>query len=363
MLKTTINGEELIINKYEPKPIDLINKSIIFYGPSNSGKTQIIRDFMFLTKKYFPIAFAFAPTNAEKHDYDSIIPQPLVYEKFDLNDINNIYKRQKIITEIYNNANNIKILKSIYKKIGLNNIYDDMFKRIEKVRKNSLEMIEKEEGDKKTKIDNLEYVIKTKLNDLYKNIIKKHKIDSSELTEQEQYAVKYININPNVLIVFDDAMTEILSLIKEGKRKNDEVLKDFFYKGRWANITHWYAFHDDKNLDSDIRKNAFISIFTNKQVASTYFARSANGFSNLERKKAEAAIKLVFENSNPEMKYAKLIYDRINGGLFKYYIATLHEDKDISMCSESLKKFCKEISTNKAGFDVTNPYFSKFKEF
>lgn len=357
--------EEIVIPKFKKNIDAIINKGIILYGPTETGKTRILRDFMHLTKLYFPIVFAFAPTNAEKHDYDAIIPKSLVFGEFELNNIKDIYLRQRSMTEIYNNANNLKILHSLFSKVASHK-NKHFLKKLLNVKK---QMIKKSERscetlvEKKNKRDNVEEMFKTKLIRFYKYVIgpKVKILQSMELSQEEKYALIYRNLNPRVLIIFDDALTEVMSLLKEGKKQKDESLKNFFFKGRHANITHWYAFQDDNRLDSEIRKGAHISVFTGKQVALAYFTRPANNFSLLEKKKAEIIINTIFSEETAH-KHTKLIYSRLDRNKFQYIVADEYADDDIQMCSKIVRKLCKKSEKKGENFDFSNPYFQRFKE-
>lgn len=357
--------EEVQIPKFKKNINLILNKSIILYGPSGSGKTSIVRDFMHLTKKCFPMVFAFVPTNAEKHDYDSLIPKPLVYESFSLKEIKEIYVRQKITTEIYNNANNIKTLYSLFNRVADDNIkhYHDKLTKLKKKAIKTIEETTKSITDKKVKTEQIEDIFKNEIIGLYKIVIKKNINDlhKMNLTQEEKFALRYIGLNPRTLVLFDDALVEVMKLIRDGQKTEDETIKNFFFKGRWANITHWYAFQDDCKLNSDIRKNAFISIFTDKQVAMGFFKRPANSFTPLEQKRAEAVINTVFSEETAP-KFAKLIYSRLDKNKFYYIVADEHPDSDIQMCSDLTRAYCQKIENENDKFDVTNPYYQKFKD-
>lgn len=357
--------EEIVVNRFKKTPNAIIGRSIILYGPSGSGKTYIVRDLMNLTKTYFPMVFAFVPTNAEKHDYDSLIPKPLVYETFGLKEIKDIYVRQKSTTEIYNNANNLKTLHCLFDKIASPKAKIFLKKLLYFKGKAIKEAEQKCESlsEKKNKREEIEAIFKEKLIRFYKQVINPNvkKLQTMNLSQEEKFALRYRNLNPKTLILFDDAFIEVMKLIREGKKKDDETIKNFFFKGRWANITHWYAFQDDNRLDSDIRKNAFISVFTDKQVANAFFGRTANSFTPLEKKRAEAVINAVFSEETAP-KHAKLIYSRLEKNKFSYIVADEYPDKDVQMCSKSVREYCKKIAAKENNFDTSNPFFSKFME-
>lgn len=357
--------EEIIIPKFKKNVLSILNRGIILYGPTETGKTVIMKDFLYMTKGVYPIVFAFSPTNSENHTYDSIIPKPLVFEELTLKQIKEIYIRQKTTTEIYNNANNLKTLHSLFLKVS--NIRSKLF--LDKLLNFKDKALKEAEAkcetliEKKNKKDEIEEVFKDKLIKFYKQVINPNynKLQNMELNQEEKFALRYRYLNPHILIIFDDALTEIMGLLKESKKDKDEIIKNFFFKGRHAKISHWYGFQDDNRLDSEIRKNAHISIFTDKPVALSYFRRSANGFSLVEQKKAEAVINTIFSDKSPD--FAKLIYCRMDKTKFYYIVADEHDDSEVQMCSDLVKDYCNKISAKNGNFDTSNPYYNKFADF
>ena len=49
------------------------------------------------------------------------------------------------------------------------------------------------------------------------------------LSDQEKNTIEYIDFNPHILVIFDDAMTEILEMVKVGKRTEHNIIKNFLY--------------------------------------------------------------------------------------------------------------------------------------
>src|SRR6185437_1745879 len=218
-------------------------------------------------------------------------------------------------------------------------------------------------SEKSNKKKEIKEIFKERLIKFYKQLINPNakKLLTQDLDQKEKFALRYRHLNPRVMAIFDDAFTEVMALIRQGRKKEDETIKNFFFKGRHANITHIYGFQDDNHLDSEVRKNAHISIFTSKQVALAYFGRAANNFSALEKKRAESVINTIFDEHSA-MKYTKLVYSRLYKFQFQYIIADEHEDHEVQMCSKIAREYCKKVASKEGDFDVDNPYFQKFKE-
>lgn len=61
-----------------------------------------------------------------------------------------------------------------------------------------------------------------------------------------------------MMLIFDDCAAKIKSFVK-----TSDTLKEIFYNGR-----HWYfslvlTAQDDKEIETELRKNTAVSIFTN----------------------------------------------------------------------------------------------------
>lgn len=318
---------------------------------------------MFNTKHIYPKVIVFAPTNSEKHDYDGIVPKELIYEEFNLENIRNIYSYQKAGAYAYNIANKVEILQSLFDKIASpqqKNYLHSLTRQKEIAEKTIIQRV-KNIGDRKTKLAELEKVHSNKLRSFYKQRIVPNTefLKNQNLTKEEQLALKFINYNPRILVIFDDAMTEILQLLKTGRKNNDDVILDFFYKGRHAYITHFYALQDDNKVPSEIKKNAMISTFFSPNTAQAFFTRGATNFSKQERAKADAAIRAIFSDDDDAPKHRKLVYNRLDPkNPFQYTIANLHDN--FEMCSPSIREYCKRIAKTEDQVDKSNPYLKRF---
>jgi len=247
----------------------------------------------------FPIVFVFAPTNMETKDYDGVVPKSMIFDKPTLESVADIYEYQSMAKDTYGKANNLKTLNKLFLRVAspkakmhlkiMVNAYNKGCTRIE--RKYSVPADCKSATDKLTK--RFEY----RLRRFYKKVIlpNRNRLKIVRLTEAEQYSLQYLRFNPNVLVVFDDAMTEVDKMIKKGHREENEVIQNFFFRGRHFNITHIYTLQSDKKLDSELRKNTFVSCFTSKSEAMAFFGRSANSFTLEEKKIAEAVIDVIFD--------------------------------------------------------------------
>ena len=216
---------------------------------------------------------------------------------------------------------------------------------------------------KPLRLGKLKAIYEDQLIRFYKCIINPnaHKLEKMHLSEDEKYALHFRNFNPNLLNLYDDCQSEIKALIKLGKKKNTEVIKDVFFKGRHIKSTNFFCLQDDSNLDSDLRKNAHMNVFTNEQVANAWFGRAANNFSLIERKKAEKIASIIFDEKTTP-KHTKLIYSRLDKYPFQYILADEYGDDETAMCSGPAQKYCEKIKARDDVLDKSNAFYKSFAD-
>lgn len=338
-----------VVNQPITYPLEFFNKnpksikckSIMFYGASGSGKSTIIKDFMFSMKHLFPRVVIFSPTAELTADYKGMVPDCLIYETITLENLSSILSIQQEASEVYKISNNVEILKKLFRRIE-SPPKRERITKIETIRQSALnqtKLLENPSEKKKIEDEIMESYQKALIEN-YKSMISENIefLKKSELTEEEERVLKFINYIPDILVIFDDAATEIKALVRKGKKDNNNVIADFFFKGRHFNITHFYSFQDDSNLDTEIKKNAFISIFTTEQVANAFFGRASNNFNKDLVWKAQLCASKVFKEDDEKIKsHRKLVYIRLDNSL-KYYTANMCGH--FKMCSESVWKYC-----------------------
>ena len=94
-----------------------LNKSIILYGSSGSGKSMIMRDILYILKDHIPNILVIAPTNHLNNSFDDIIPPQLIFPDVTEELIQNIFKRQKTVVKLYNMVNDYQRLENIYNEM------------------------------------------------------------------------------------------------------------------------------------------------------------------------------------------------------------------------------------------------------
>jgi len=119
--------------------------------------------------------------------------------------------------------------------------------------------------------------------------------------------------------------------------KESPAIKELFYQGRHIYTTIVLGTQADKEIDSEIRKNASISIFTTPQDVTGAFARGSNAFPDRDKRRAQLCCNAIFSPglaSSSHDTYQKLVYvrdDRIDP--FKYTIADIYNDNEFKIGS------------------------------
>lgn len=328
-----------------------INRSTILYGATGSGKTTILIEILYLLKDAVPNIFVFAPTANETKDFDNIIPSALIYTDVDISVLTNIYTRQQAATKIYNKVNNIESIINLFKKIA----NPESIRKFDSVYSYAKQCISKIKNINSTESNEI-----IKMRDKYilsfcKSYIKKNKtqLNNMNLSNNEKYIVKYLNFNPNCIIIFDDCG----AILK--RFQGEEVVKKILFQGRHIHVNLILNLQDDIKVDSALKKNAFVSIFTTARCASSYFERTSNSFSKSERLYAAKVIEHVFTSNTLKPDYRKLAYIRDDKDPFRYTIANIYQK--FTFGSRALVQLCNRVSEKKE-YDIdTDPSLESFK--
>lgn len=323
-----------------------LNKSIILYGSSGSGKSMIMRDILYILKDHIPNILVIAPTNHLNKSFDDIIPSQLIFPDVTEELIQNIFKRQKAVVKLYNMVNEIAKLESIYNKLAQmsdNFIKSKVINSYTKIKQKYEQNDDLHIVEKKIKLKELEDVHKRSLIEFYKKIINRYRNQimnnkslQSKFDDIEFKIIKCININPNFLLILDDCAynANIWSKYTE--------IKEIFMNGRHHKITFMISFQDDKLLDSGLRKNAFINIFTTEVVCNAFFQRSANNFTKQEKNKLTKLANCIFNDSKLKDKnYKKLVYIKDKNPNVYYILADYIEN--FKFGSEFLHNLCDKV--------------------
>lgn len=339
------------------------NRTTIIYGRTDSGKSTIINELMFLLKDHISIPFVICESSVviKASPYFNKIPNPLIKFSATKAWFEEVLKFQKGRTAIFITANDICNLKILFDKINSsagNEIEQSIICNSEKYINMIMANTKLSNSQRKKQKDKIEKTQATHLKKLYKNYVRKYKTTLEcikDLTPDEICCINYLDFNPSLLIIYDDCAANFKSWVK-----SSTSIKEIFYNGRHYNITQIISVQDDKEIDSELRKNALISIFTTERSATSNFERKSNNYQKDEVKYAAICSKKIFDINDygMEKNFRKLIY-MLNAGNkpFQYTIADIPEDFQLGCPAlwkidtrlKDLKK--NNLSSNNAFFD------------
>lgn len=326
----------------------ILDKASVICGPSNSGKTVILKDMLYNLRKYVDQIIIFSQTDKQNKTFSkSMVPSPLIHDNLDSNLLDEIWKRQEAFSSTYNKIwEDTNVIDRLLDKINGGEIQRVRSAITEIVSKTKTEMAELSEEERKYKeIERNMIVNKIKAGCIEKNA---SYLNSCNLNEDEEFALKYYKLNPRLIILFDDC-TELIA-----KYKNHHVINKLFYQGRHAKITTLMACHTDKVLLPEHKKQIFVTIFTEESSAFGYFDKKSTSLDPESTKKSKLMIKMAF---TPSLKYQKLMYVRDERKFYKY-TAKVHDD--FKFGSQLIRSYCDEIKADAGTVSRTNRYASIF---
>jgi energy-coupling factor transporter ATP-binding protein EcfA2 len=317
----------------------------VIYGKTGSGKSTVIKHLMHVLKDNIDVCIVVSPSEPSNATYSEIIDAPMIHYSILNGDLlKNIISWQEMRANLYKKTMDMTILKSLYHNVPNSGIDASIAKTISRMNA-VLSSIEDITHSIKIKQDFDDLLLK-----IYKPylISKKHILRGreiySKLSKDEQYAVEYIDINPNILLILDDCAAELKPIF--GK----DTFRTIFYNGRHSYITVMLCCQDDTDLPTNLRKNAKLTIFTDPIVAASNFERSSNKYPKYIQVKIKDATQTIFKDNR------KLVYD---GKDVYHFTASVFPP--FYFGSPLLKTLCKELAEGSDTMNVNNPFYQKFK--
>lgn len=331
-----------------------LDRSAILYGETGTGKSFIIVDILYQLKPYADQIIVISPTDRSNHTYDKgLVPLPCIHYTITAKLLDDIWERQNAFATVYTKANKPEIIKKLFDRIQGNYIerkaIEEAYRRM-KTYEHEIRAEEADENIIKSKIADMERDCKKFILLIYKHSINanRDKLLKLQLSSDERFSLKYLNFNPRLVLIFDDC-TDLLK-----KFKAHPVIQKIFYQGRWAYVTAIFAAHTDKALDPELKKNAFISIFTEESCAHAYFERKSNDLDRDAKSRATAACKAAFV---PTAKHQKLAWVRDEKKFYKF-TATPHEN--FKFGSPIIWEYCKQIQAEAGAINTDNRFIQDF---
>lgn len=333
-----------------------LDRTTVAYGESGTGKSTIILHLLKTLQPYVQQIVVFSPTDPQNKTYSSgIVPLPFIHYDLTLEKLETIWDRQSAMAAVYAKANNPDVIERVYKLCPSSRV-TDFITRANAKKLESIELIRNQYMDPATvekKIEEIEKKFRDMLTIVYKKSIyeSRAKYKTMNLSEDERFTVDYVSFNPRIVVIIDDCSADL----SDKRIRRSEVFKKMFYQNRWVYMTIIIAAHNDKNLEQDIRKNCYLTIFTSKMCATAFFNNKTNAFDKDTVEKSREAIKCIDE---PQRGHRRLAYVREEN---KFYVLTAKKFPPFQFCPGVINSYCDKIkSSGTLSIDKSNQFYSHF---
>ena len=328
-----------------------LDRMTVIYGESGTGKSFILTDVLKHLNSHVGQILIISPTDRQNQTYEkNIAPKPMIHYTITSELLNDIWNRQEAFAAAYKRANDPGTIARLFEltasdatKANIKAIKDQL-----KLRTSEIKAAELDENKAREKIADMEAECEKVKTLIFKHTVSQNlsKLNKCNLSEKEQYTIKYLNFNPRLVLIFDDCSDQI------EKFKKHPVMKKLFFQGRWAYITTISACHSDKVLDAELKKNAFVSIFTAEKSAHAYIDRKTTDMDKEAKVKGFSACKQAF---TPLAKHQKLVYIREED---KYYKYTAEKHENFRFGSPQLWEYCDKIKADENNIVLTGNKFA-----
>ncbi len=355
-------------------PSLFIDRTTVLYGPSNTGKTVIVKNIMRLLDGHVEQILVVAPTEPSNRSYEGYVHDPLIHYRMHLPDpkdkrdtdqkaalrfLERIYQRQDMMAAIYKRANRPEVLAGLYARLSPKERAegDRYIASFERKRRRVVEAVRRQHARDPGRCLAQVKTVDEKFQRVLVLVYKKYLApalgglwERRDLTEDEQYTLHYLNFNPRLLLIFDDCAAELKPFF------NKEVFRKLFYQNRHSFISVVLCCQDDTDLPTNLRKNAFVSVFTEPIVCHSNFDRVSNKFQKATKAYVDEIIPVVFG-----VKYRKLVYIREDPRQQHFYHLTCDCPPPFMFGSAALAELCNTVRSEGVTIDKENPYYEKFK--
>jgi hypothetical protein len=332
---------------------DYLDKTIMIFGGTGSGKTTIIESVLKSVSKYIPNYIAIVPKTSNKA-YVSKLPSLCIKEDLTKDTIEKIWDRQQHITQLYEIANDIDTLASLFRKYPDRQVHI-MIRAILERAASKLQSIQEcnlDHAKKKSQTIHIDELRNKKIKALYKKSIRQHraKLETMDLNDKERVALIYLDINPRLMLIIDDSSEKFAIWMKYFKKSEINPFEAILYRGRHNYITLVIAAHDDKLVATELRKNARVTYYCNSTALMASLNKQQSGFTSADKKHAQKIATEVFSSEDNGIKtYKKMCYIREDCRPWRYHIADLYPEFPLG-CDPliELVKKMPTVSTNLA---------------
>ena len=341
-----------------------LHKTVLIIGGSGSGKTITIEEGLYLLKDHVPNIIVFTPESSSKY-YKGKVADKCIKHDITAKRLIDIWTRQKQITEVYNIANNILILESIFKLF-----YDGETGELINVLKQKSEESERlinnsnlDFGQKKSQKITVKEALEKQLMRLYKDSIRKNKDlimrRKNELTPMQKTAIEYLDLNPELVVVIDDLSEQFKGVVRSFSKAKDNPIAAIFFKCRHNHLTFVFGVHEEKYVDTELRKNAHLTIYADVASFTAAISKESNGFNKLDRKDLTIYADCVFTAQKGIKNHKKFCVLRGDPHPYRYTIADAWPDFELG-CAP-LKQLINKMPSSDEKI-LSNPFIKDSKK-
>jgi ABC-type dipeptide/oligopeptide/nickel transport system ATPase component len=372
-LLTTDTGVK--VARLDVKPPLFVDRTVAIYGPSGTGKTVIMKNIMRVVSPHIEQVLVIAPTEPTNRSYEGFVDPTLIHyrmwaapkpgelkgkdteAKGTQRFLENIWDRQEMMAATYKRANNPAVLSQLFGRLP-RAVRDRGHEHINAINSRREEILQRiyrqfkyDPGLLESKAKEINKKFKDMLSLIYKKFIIPNYADlhsAGDLSEDEKFSLRYVEFNPRLLLIFDDCAAQLKPMFKL------DIMRKLFYQNRHSFITVIFGLQDDTDLAANLRKNAFVSFFTEPIVCRSNFDRGANQFPKAVKTYVEKISTSVFRGNR------KLAYIREDPAKLHFYHVEFPMPVPEMFGSPALQELCNEVHATGASMDTKNPYYNLF---
>lgn len=360
----------------------LKGRSTFLYGDSGSGKSTMLDHILFLLKDELNLCFVLSGSESSNQFYngktpDLLIKSNIVNDKYKVVDwLSTLLRKQKDITEMCTKANDIKNMESLFNYYVSNvknvesfrcmekqtAIKTEVMKALEEIEMRFVDDPKKRNEEKKIINDSCDETLR----ELYKRTIIANITIINDFMRQgkldlnQEIVATYIMKNPHIGLVIDDCADKFKTWKKIDK---ENLFAEIVYRSRHYSMTALITTQGDKEFDSELRINAYNSIFTSENLATLNFTRTSNGYNNMIIKEAKRIIPQLFAQPDPEHKhFRKLVCSKVFPNEFRYTVADLIFEPYRIGSKKIWDTTEKALEKLEQGRESSNPLMKKLKK-
>jgi hypothetical protein len=341
----------------------ILDRSVVFCGASGSGKTVFIKDVMAKLRGHIDECLIVSPSEKSNPQYAGYVPKALIHEHPYLSDpskrkeplkdktqrfIQTVLERQVARVTAYRHANDVGTLSQLFGRLP-RPLREHGLKRIQLLNDRRHEMLAR--FTDKARREQVNEKFRAMLSLLYKRYL----IPSLELlwemrddmTDAERDALQNIQLNPRFLLIFDDCAAELKSQFRLPE------FRALFYQGRHYGLTVVFSIQDDTDLDANLRKNVYLTVFTQKSACCAAFCRPGP---SPETKKYVARVADHVFTGHRKMAFSR--HD--SSGNQIYHISCVKHDK-FEFSPPAIWELCGEVESDDDNVDKNNAFMNKYR--